>query len=246
MAVTTKTKAKKVAGTSSEQDVVPFELQLLALSDLKEAENNAKLHTPAQVEDIIRSIKEFGFRDPIAVDANYEIVEGHGRVKALTKMGVSKVPALVFKDMTADQVRAYRITHNKLTLSTGFDIGLLATELRGIEASGLDLAVTGFSLGDLESFELQLETTGTLADQESTADASAGSDGQDSGTGDATEEESSSDASSEAQVNYQYVMIFDSKEQQQRWTAFLKHLKATAEGETHAERVDTFLKAQGF
>lgn len=244
MAVT-KTTKKKVQG-AAQSDTLPFELQLIALADVKESPRNAKQHTPAQVGDIIKSIKEFGFRDPIAVDGNYEIVEGHGRVKALTQMGVLKVPALVFKDMTSDQIRAYRITHNQLTLSTGFDLGMLALELRDIETSGMDLNLTGFTLGDLESFELQMETKGTASTQESTGDASGGSDEDDAGTGSAKETESTQNASGEGTVNYQYVMIFDSKEQQQRWTAFLKHLKAETEGETHAERVDAYLQSQGF
>lgn len=238
MAVTTKSK-KKVPEQAVEL-ATPFVLQMLDIADVIESPRNTKLHTPAQVKDIALSIKHHGFRDPIAVDGNMEIVEGHGRIKALKLMGVTKVPALVFKDMTPDQIRSYRITHNKLTLDTGFDIAALTTELRDLHTSGNDLAVTGFSVSDLESFELQMETSSVKAEK---GKSSEGEESQ----AKVTESDTPASTKDAATVtNYQYVMIFDDKAQQQRWTAFLKHLKAEVPGETIAERVNTYLEGQGF
>lgn len=228
MAVTTKTKAKKVQ-VLPDTDTLPFSLQLIAIADVKESPRNAKQHTPTQVADIIKSIKEFGFRDPIAVDGNYEIVEGHGRVRALTQMGVLKVPALVFNDMSPDQIRAYRITHNQLTLSTGFDVGLLALELRDITSSGMDLDITGFTLGDLESFELQMETK---------VQPSAKEPKESAGQVEASETQETTEIT---QATFQYVMIFDSKEQHTQWSDFVKWLKINRAGETIAERVTGFV-----
>lgn len=239
MAVTTKSK-KKVPEQAVEL-ATPFVLQMLDIADVIESPRNTKLHTPAQVKDIALSIKHHGFRDPIAVDGNMEIVEGHGRIKALKLMGVTKVPALVFKDMTPDQIRSYRITHNKLTLDTGFDIAALTTELRDLQTSGSDLEVTGFSVSDLESFELQMETSSVKAEK--------GQASEETSEKQAKETEADNPASTKdtaTVTNYQYVMIFDDKAQQQRWTAFLKHLKAEVPGETIAERVNTYLEGQGF
>lgn len=212
---------------------LPYELQLLALADVHPSSRNAKNHTPAQIADIIRSIKSFGFRDPIAVDKDGVIVEGHGRVKALYAMGATHVPSLMFKDMTEDQVRAYRIAHNQTTLSTGFDIGALTVELRDLEVHGHDLTLTGFSLADLESFELQLEA------------ASAPPPATSGGTGvpkdQLPEGAGVAGPAGPAPVTYQYVIVFDSKDQHEHWLSFIKYLKETVEGETIAERIDTFL-----
>lgn len=217
---------------SPQQDVLPFSLQLIALKDVVPSPGNSKIHTPEQIDAIIRSIKEFGFRDPIALDGNFEIVEGHGRVAALLRMGAVSVPALVFNDMTHAQIRAYRIAHNQLALSTGFDFGALAVELRDLETSGSDITLTGFSMEDLNFFELHgsgvVPVEGKKKIKEDAAEGG--------------EEKIKVPALSVAQ----YVMLFDGKEQQSRWTVFLKYLKANVEGDTIAERVDNYLKAQGF
>lgn len=179
-------KPKQVKGTTPIQkgeETIPFSLQLIALDSVVESPRNAKQHTAKQIAEIIASIKEYGFRDPIAVDQNLEIVEGHGRVKAMRAMGLQKIPALVFNDMTPDQIRAYRIIHNQLTLSTGFDMALLATELRDISTSGFDLNLTGFSiLGDLESFELQMATKAPTKTAEATGGAADVSGGDSAGS----------------------------------------------------------------
>jgi len=236
MAVTIKTKAVKgVSAPIQKDESLPFELQLIALADVVESPRNAKQHTAKQVSEIVASIQEYGFRDPIAVDGNYEIVEGHGRVKALRLMGMKKVPALVFKDLTPEQIRAYRIIHNQLTLSTGFDMATLATELRDIQTSGFDLNLTGFSTGDLESFELQMATKVSAKGSEVT-------DGPADVPDDASPDHATTqDTTSDIQATYQYVMIFDNKDQHSKWSSFIKWLKANREGETIAERVTDFI-----
>lgn len=228
---------KKVAAPTEElypgstNEALP--VQLIALDQIKESPRNAKIHTQAQIGQIIASIKQFGFRDPIALDGNMELVEGHGRVAALRAMGATVAPAMVFKDMTPAQIRAYRIAHNQIAMSTGFDIAALTTELRDLTTLGMDLELTGFSMGDLESFELQMEVTSSKAPPVE---------------GDEEEDEvvvTEEVTTESTDVVYQYVVIFDSKEQQQHWNQFIKHLKAEVEGETIAERIDTFLTNAG-
>lgn len=108
--------------------------------------NNAKIHTNKQVEQIAASIEEFGDCDPIAIWHNEagepEIVEGHGRVLALKKLGISKAPAISLDHLTDEQRRAYAHIHNQTTLSSGFDYETLTEDMDNLnmdwEAFGFD------------------------------------------------------------------------------------------------------------
>lgn len=108
--------------------------------------NNAKIHTNKQVEQIAASIEEFGDCDPIAIWHNEagepEIVEGHGRVLALKKLGISKAPAISLDHLTDEQRRAYTHIHNQTTLSSGFDYETLTEDMDNLnmdwEAFGFD------------------------------------------------------------------------------------------------------------
>lgn len=220
-------------------DLLAYPVQLIALDQIKESERNSKVHTPHQIDEIIRSIKEFGFRDPVALDGSWELVEGHGRVAALRKMGATHVPAMVFTDLSPEQIRAYRIAHNQLTLSTGFDISSLAVELRDLDLTSFDIRTTGFTLDDLASFELQLDSAHGVVSGASTPTPDPSDDPVDA-------DAPAASGGGQEVVNYQYIIIFDNKEQQTRWNAFLKHLKGEIEGETAAERLDVYLQNEGF
>ena len=121
-----------------------MKIEKIKVSDLKPYENNAKIHTKEQVEQIKKSIQEFGFNDPIAVDENNMIVEGHGRLMAVKALGYTEVDCIRLDGMTDEQKRAYIHVHNQLTLNTGFDLGILEAELKSIE--NIDMAVFGFDM----------------------------------------------------------------------------------------------------
>lgn len=98
--------------------------------------NNAKLHPHEQVDQIAKSIEEFGFSDPIAVwtnqDGELEIVEGHGRLLAAKLLGLESVPVVRLDHLTDEQRRAYTHVHNQLTLNSGFDFAVLDAELESL------------------------------------------------------------------------------------------------------------------
>ena len=121
-----------------------MKIEKIKVSDLKPYENNAKIHTKEQVEQIKKSILEFGFNDPIAVDENNMIVEGHGRLLAVKALGYTEVDCIRLDGMTDEQKRAYIHVHNQLTLNTGFDLGILEAELKSIE--NIDMGVFGFDM----------------------------------------------------------------------------------------------------
>jgi len=107
-----------------------LKIEYLSKNDLKPYANNAKIHTAEQVEQIKKSIREFGFNDPIAVWHDNEIVEGHGRLLAVMEMDeIETVPVIRLDELTEEQRRAYSLVHNKLTMNTDFDLDLLSLEL---------------------------------------------------------------------------------------------------------------------
>lgn len=130
-----------------------LEIEYIPTEELKTYENNAKIHTAEQIEQIKKSIQEFGFNDPIAVWKNNEIIEGHGRLIAALELGIEKLPVIRLDELTDEQRRAYMLVHNNLTMNTGFDFSLLELELDNI--SDIDMSNFGFS--DINFDEKELE-----------------------------------------------------------------------------------------
>lgn len=117
-------------------------VEYVPIDNIKPYENNAKIHTPEQIEQIKNSIKEFGMNDPIAIwGKDNIIIEGHGRLMALKELGFDEVPIIRLDDLTDEQRRAYTLVHNQTTMSTGFDLEMLQVELENID---LDMAEFGF------------------------------------------------------------------------------------------------------
>lgn len=121
-----------------------MEIIKISINDLKPYENNAKLHPPEQIEQIKKSILEFGNNDPIAIDENNIIIEGHGRYEALKQLDYKEVECIKLSHLTEEQKRAYILVHNKLTMNTGFDIDILNEELEQIE--NIDMSDFDFNI----------------------------------------------------------------------------------------------------
>lgn len=98
---------------------------------------NANVHSEEQIEQIMASIKEFGFNDPIGVwtnaDGEPEIVEGHGRVMAAKKLGIEKLPVIHLDSLTDEQRRAYTHVHNQQTRNSEFDWEMLDLEMAELD-----------------------------------------------------------------------------------------------------------------
>ena len=121
-----------------------MQIELVPITAIRPYENNAKIHTPEQIEQIKNSILEFGNNDPIAIDASGVIIEGHGRWMALQELGYKEVEVIRLGHLSDEQRRAYTLIHNKLTMNTGFDMDLLAIELEAIE--NIDMSDFDFEL----------------------------------------------------------------------------------------------------
>ena len=127
-----------------------LKIEYVKKEDLKPYANNAKLHPAEQVEQIKKSIEQFGFNDPIAVWGENEIVEGHGRLLAVMEMDdIKKVPIIRLDNLSEEQRKAYMLVHNKLTMNSDFDIDLLSMELDDISSINMqDFGFDNLSLMD--------------------------------------------------------------------------------------------------
>jgi len=121
------------------------------LSEIVPYARNARTHSAEQIDQIAASIREWGWTNPILVTPDGTIIAGHGRVLAAQKLGLGHVPAMVAEGWTEAQIRAYVIADNKLALNAGWDQGLLAVELQGLDDVGFDLDLTGFDALELEA-----------------------------------------------------------------------------------------------
>ena len=111
------------------------------VKDLKPYEKNPRKNDDA-VQYVANSIKEFGFRVPIVIDSDNNIVCGHTRWKACKKLKIDTVPCVVADDLTEEQIRAYRLADNKVGEKAEWDLELLDTELAEIET--IDMTLLGF------------------------------------------------------------------------------------------------------
>ena len=139
-----------------------MQIELIEINLIKEYENNVKIHTDEQIEQIIMSIQKYGNNDPIAIDENNTIIEGHGRFLALKRLGYNTIPVIKLGHLTDEQKREYVLIHNKLTMNTGFDMERLEKELDEIET---DLSLYGFEQFE-EFFEELDEELEELEDEE--------------------------------------------------------------------------------
>ena len=117
-----------------------------AVADLVPYAQNARMHSEAQVDQLVASIREWGFTVPVLIDERGEIIAGHGRLLAADRLGLETVPAMVARGWTARQIKAYRLADNQLALNAAWDVKLLSAELG--ELAGLEHLI-GFSADDL-------------------------------------------------------------------------------------------------
>lgn len=120
-----------------------LKVEYIPISELKPYGRNARKHSEKDVEKIINSIKEFGFKDPVGIwGEKNTIVEGHGRVIAAKKLGMKEVPVIRLDDLTDEQRKAYGLAHNKTAELSEWDFDLVDAEISEIE--NIDMEKFGF------------------------------------------------------------------------------------------------------
>lgn len=122
-----------------------MEILYKALSEIRPYENNPRVNDKA-ASAVAKSIKAYGFKVPIVISADGEIVCGHTRYKASVQLGLDKVPCIVADDLTPEQIKAFRLADNKVSDVSIWDNKKLLQELDELDAFDGDL-FTGFELG---------------------------------------------------------------------------------------------------
>ncbi len=128
---------------------LPDTIEHLATDTLVPYARNSRTHSPEQVAQIAASIREFGFTNPVLIDANNTLIAGHGRVMAAQSLGLATVPAIRLAHLTDAQRRAYVIADNKLAENAGWDMATLAREVEDLTADGYDIDLLGFGADEL-------------------------------------------------------------------------------------------------
>ncbi|MBR1979745.1 site-specific DNA-methyltransferase [Candidatus Proelusimicrobium excrementi] len=141
--------------TKKQEEVL--QAQALAVSyispeEVKPYQNNPKKHSEKQITQIINSIKEFKFNNPILIDENNVLIAGHGRLLASKHLQIKEIPAIRLTHLTESQKKAYRIADNKLTENGAWDTDLLKIEFEEIQKLNLDLNldITGFDNQEID------------------------------------------------------------------------------------------------
>jgi ParB-like chromosome segregation protein Spo0J len=127
-----------------------MKIEQIKTADLIPYARNSRTHSDAQVAQIAGSIREFGFTNPVLIDAENGIIAGHGRVLAAGKLGMESVPCIRLTHLTEPQRRAYIIADNKLALNAGWDEEMLGVELADLREMDFDLDLTGFDADEIE------------------------------------------------------------------------------------------------
>lgn len=127
-------------------------VQYTAVETLKPDVRNARTHSKAQIKQIVASIREFGFTNPILIDPEGGIIAGHGRLRAAKALELDEVPTITLAGLSEPQKRALRLADNKIALSAGWDLDILRVELADLSEIefGFDLSLTGFSVGEID------------------------------------------------------------------------------------------------
>lgn len=125
------------------------EMQLVSISKLVPYQNNARTHSPAQIQKLRSSLREFGFVNPVIIDRDYNVIAGHGRIAAAREEGITEVPCVFVDHLTEAQKKAYILADNRMAMDAGWDEELLRVELEALEEMGFDLGMTGFDKKEL-------------------------------------------------------------------------------------------------
>lgn len=138
---------------------------LKKISELKNYTKNARTHDRKQLDDLVDSIKAYGFTLPIEIGEDNVIISGHARVQAAIEVGMITIPTIVHQNLIGSKRKAYILAANKIALKAGWDLDLLKDELSDLRNEGFDLQLTGFDKNEIYTLLDMDFSPGTLEDQ---------------------------------------------------------------------------------
>jgi len=128
-----------------------MKIEIADINSIQPYINNPRKLKDSAIEKVAKSIKEFGFRQPIVVDTNRIIVVGHTRYRASKKLGLKEVPITIAENLTQEQINAYRIADNRTNEEAEWDLELLKNEIKELELADFNLDLTGFDEDQLNN-----------------------------------------------------------------------------------------------
>jgi len=126
-----------------------MQIEMISIDAIREYERNPRIISDEAVDAVARSIKSFGFKVPVVIDASGTLIAGHTRLRAARRLGMSEVPAIRATDLTPEQVKAFRLADNQVATLSTWDYELLPIELADLQAGGVDLSLLAFDEDDL-------------------------------------------------------------------------------------------------
>ena len=125
------------------------DMKLVAIDKLVPYANNARTHSPEQINKLRGSLREFGFINPVIIDKDCGILAGHGRVAAAKAEGMESVPCVFAEHLTEAQKKAYILADNRFALDAGWDEEMLRVEMEALQGMDFDISLTGFDESEI-------------------------------------------------------------------------------------------------
>lgn len=147
------------------------EMKMVSTSKLIPYVNNARTHSQEQVNKLRGSLREFGFINPVIIDADYNVIAGHGRLMAAKEEGIEEVPCVLVDYLSEAQKKAYILADNRYAQDAGWDEELLRLEIESLEGMDFDVSLTGFNEDEIADLFADSEGTGAEDDDFDLSDA---------------------------------------------------------------------------
>lgn len=148
---------KQTAGQTPVRVAVK-DLPTIRIDELIPYENNAKIHGTEQIEQLRRSLREFGFVSPVLIDEEHNLIAGHGRVEAARAEGMTEVPYVTVSELSEAQRRAYIIADNRLAEMGEWDAARLKFEMEELSSLSFDTSLTGFTMVEVSDGLLNIDS----------------------------------------------------------------------------------------
>ena len=146
-------------------------LEMVKVSELIPYVNNARTHSQEQVNKLRSSLREFGFVNPVIIDADKNVIAGHGRLMAAKEEGITEVPCVLVDYLTEAQKKAYILADNRYAQDAGWDEELLRLEIETLEGMDFDVSLTGFNEDEISDLFAGADTSDTQDDDFDLSDA---------------------------------------------------------------------------
>ncbi len=131
-----------------------MEIEIVKINKLKPHPKNPRIHPDSAIDKLVKSIKEYGWTNPVLVSKDGFVLAGHARLKAAEKAGLDEVP-VIYLPLSGSKAEAYMIADNKLQDETDWDFPKLKDLLQELDTGEFDIEITGFDENEIENLMTQ-------------------------------------------------------------------------------------------